>query len=154
MALNEHTDPVKMERGIIDDFIKVRKKRHMSQAEIAKKANMHQAAIGRIENGSTSPRLDTMLRMLEAMGYTLAIVPCGKGPASEITLDINSTLDTLREDDLKRIKSYADELKEEERQRKRAAFERTVALSNPMDIGYDDKATLEAELRRKYGLTD
>ncbi len=154
MALNEHTDPVKMERGIIDDFIKVRKKRHMSQAEIAKKANMHQAAIGRIENGSTSPRLDTMLRMLEAMGYTLAIVPCGKGPASEITLDINSTLDTLREDDLKRIKSYADELKEEERRRRMEALEDLMAMAKPMDIGDDYKAILEEELRRKHGYID
>ena len=154
MATNSNIDPERKESAIIDDFIKVRKKRHLTQAEIAEKANMQQAAVGRIENKSTSPRLDTMLKMLETMGYTLAIVPNAKGPASEITLDINSTMDTLREDDLKRIKAYADEIKEEDRRRRREAFEHMMSLCRPMDVGYDDKATLEAELRRKYGFTD
>ena len=151
MALNDNTNP---DHGIIDSFIKVRKKRHMSQAEVAKKAGMQQAAIGRIENKSTSPRLDTLLKMLDTMGYTLAIVPSFKGPASEITLDINSTLDLLREEDLKRIKAYADAVNEEDLRKRKEAFQKTLTMSRPMDIGYDDKATLEAELRRKYGFTD
>ena len=154
MATNSNINPVRNESAIIDDFIKVRKKRHLTQAEIARKANMQQAAVGRIENKSTSPRLDTMLRMLEAMGYTLAIVPSAMGPASEITLDINSTMDTLREDDLKRIKAYADELKEEDRRRRMEAFEDMMSLCRPMDIGDDYKEILEEELRRKHGYTD
>ncbi len=154
MAVNSNINPAKKESAIIDDFIKVRKKRHMSQAEIAKKANMHQAAVGRIENKSTSPRLDTMLKMLETMGYTLAIVPAFKGPASEITLDINSTMDLLREEDLKKIKTYADAVKEEDHRRRMEAFNEMVAMSKPMDIGDDYKAILEEELRRKYGFID
>lgn len=154
MATNSNAAPIRNESAIIDDFIKVRKKRHMSQAEIAKKANMHQAAVGRIENKSTSPRLDTMLKMLDTMGYTLAIVPRCKGPASEITLDINSTLDLLREDDLKRIKAYADAVQEEDLRRRREAFEDLMSLAKPMDIGDDYKAILEEELRRKHGFID
>lgn len=154
MATNSEAVSLKKESAIIDDFIKVRKTRHMSQAEIAKKANMHQAAVGRIENKSTSPRLETLLRMLEAMGYTLAIVPAYKGPESEITLDINSTLDLLGEEDLKRIKAYADAVREEDHRRRMEAFNEMVAMSKPMDIGDDYKAILEEELRRKYGFTD
>ena len=118
------------------------------------KAGMQQAAVGRIENKSTSPRLETLLKMLDAMGYTLAIVPAHKGPASEITLDINSTMDTLREDDLKRIKTYVDAVKEEDRRRRMEAFEDMMSLCRPMDIGDDYKAILEEELRRKHGFTD
>ncbi len=151
MALNDNTNP---DHGIIDSFIKVRKKRHMSQAEVAKKAGMQQAAIGRIENKSTSPRLDTLLKMLDTMGYTLAIVPSFKGPASEITLDINSTLDLLREEDLKRIKAYADAVKEEDKRQRMEAFEDMMSLCRPIDIGDDYKAILEEELRRKHGYTD
>lgn len=154
MATNSEAVSLKKESAIIDDFIKVRKKRHMSQAEIAKKANMHQAAVGRIENKSTSPRLETLLRMLETMGYTLAIVPAYKGPESEITLEINSTLDLLGEEDLKRIKAYADAVREEDHRRRMEAFNEMVAMSKPMDIGDDYKAILEEELRRKYGFTD
>ena len=47
MEVNTNTD------HIIDGFIDIRKKKKLSQAAVAKRADLHQAAVGRIENKST-----------------------------------------------------------------------------------------------------
>ena len=36
---------------------------------------MRQAVIARMENGITDPQLDTVLKVLAALGKTLAVVP-------------------------------------------------------------------------------
>lgn len=150
MAINSAR--TKNSNDLIDDFIKVRKARHMSQAEVAKKANLHQAAVGRIENKSTEPRLDTLMRMLDTMGYTLAIIPAFQEDEHAINLEINSVLGSLKEENLKRIKAYADELYAEELQKKKEAFDSLMKLARPIDLGDDYKAILMEELDRKYGM--
>ena len=60
MAINAESKPARLSDALIDDFIKVRKYKRMSQAELAKKSGLHQAAVGRIENKSTDPRLETL----------------------------------------------------------------------------------------------
>ena len=154
MAAEAGANISRIENSLINDFIKVRKKRHLSQAEVAKKASLHQAAVGRIENKSTSPRLDTMLKMLDTMGYTLAIVPSYRESEHSISLEINSTLDSLDEENLKRIKAYAEALREEELKKSMNAFSEFSKLCRPMDIDENYKAILEEELIRKHGNPD
>lgn len=154
MAAEANANMSRIESSLINDFIKVRKKRRLSQAEVAKKARLHQAAVGRIENKSTSPRLDTMLKMLDTMGYTLAIVPSYKEPEHSISLEINSTLDSLDEENLKRVKAYADALHEEDVKKSLDAFNEFSKLCRPMDIDENYRAILEEELIRKHGNLD
>lgn len=47
----------------------------MGQAELARRVGTEQPAISRIERDLISPSLDTLNRLLEAMGETLTIVP-------------------------------------------------------------------------------
>ena len=150
MVANEKTNPAKTGTDIIDDFIRLRKARHMSQTEVARKANLHQAAVGRIENKSTEPRLETLLKMLNTMGYTLAIIPAYDSPEYAINLEISEVLDNLKKENLERVKAYADGLHEEELRNKKEAFEELMSLAKPIDIGDDYKAILEEELIRKY----
>lgn len=154
MAAETSADMSKAESSLINDFIKVRKKRHLSQAEVARKASLHQAAVGRIENKSTSPRLDTMLKMLDPMGYTLAIVPSYKEPEHSISLEINSTLDCLDEENLRRVKAYAEALREEDLKKSMDAYNEFSKLCRPMDIDENYKSILEEELTRRHGNPD
>ena len=139
---------------LIDRFIELRKRKHMSQAAVASKADLHQAAVGRIENKSTNPQMETMLKLLDTMGYTLAIVPSGDAPAKEILLEIFSKIESFEEKSIKRIKAYVDALYEDDLNRRLKAFKSFDKLCRPIDIDDDYKTVLEEELIRKYESID
>lgn len=61
--------------NIIDQLIEKRKQQHLSQTELAKKANMTQSVIARIESKKTVPQIDTLMKIIIALGCTLEIVP-------------------------------------------------------------------------------
>ena len=151
MAANEKSNPSRTGNDIIDDFVKLRKSRHMSQTAIAKKAGLHQAAVGRIENKSTEPRLETLLKMLNTMGYTLAIIPSYDAPEYAINLEISEVLDNLKKENLERVKAYADALHEEDVKKSMDVFNEFSKLCRPMDIDENYRAILEEELIRKHG---
>jgi transcriptional regulator with XRE-family HTH domain len=70
----------------------------LSQRELAERAGTTQSVVGRIEAGLTSPRVDTVDRLLEAAGYRLAVElrPIGSDPViAAYKADIDRTL--LRE---------------------------------------------------------
>jgi len=50
-----------------------RRRAGLSQRVLAERAGVTQAAISRIEDGKTSPRFDTLERLLEACGFTLEL---------------------------------------------------------------------------------
>jgi|SRR5450432_2689583 len=52
-----------------------RSKANLSQRELGRRAGVTQASISRIEDGRTSPRLDTLERLLDACGFQLEVVP-------------------------------------------------------------------------------
>lgn len=52
-----------------------RKKANLSQRELGLRAGATQATISRIEEGLTSPRVETLERLLEACGFQLQLVP-------------------------------------------------------------------------------
>lgn len=63
---------------IIGEFIKARKEKNLTQKDLETLTGINQVNISRIEKMSTSPRIDTMKRLLKPLGYTLAIVPIEK----------------------------------------------------------------------------
>jgi transcriptional regulator with XRE-family HTH domain len=56
-----------------------RKRHGLDQAELARRVGTEQPAISRIERDVVSPSLDTLNRLFEAMGETLAITPTSLG---------------------------------------------------------------------------
>lgn len=52
-----------------------RRRAGLTQRGLADKAGVPQPAIARIERGSVTPRLDTMLNLMEAAGFTLEVSP-------------------------------------------------------------------------------
>lgn len=61
--------------GLITAMVQTQQKQGLSQRDLETLSGIKQPQIARMERGDTNPHLDTMLKVLAAMGKTLAIVP-------------------------------------------------------------------------------
>lgn len=61
--------------ALIAELIKARHERGFSQKKIEELSGVKQPVIARMERGETSPQIDTVLKVLAALGKTLAVVP-------------------------------------------------------------------------------
>lgn len=59
--------------ALIGELIKARKEKGISQRELEKMSGVKQPVIARMENGSTTPNLSTVLKVLAPLGKTLYI---------------------------------------------------------------------------------
>ncbi len=66
---------VDFEVELIGKLIEVRETKGLSQKELADLAGLKQPAIARIESMKTTPQIDTLFKILQPLGYTLAVVP-------------------------------------------------------------------------------
>lgn len=60
---------------IIDKLIEQRHSQGMTQKELATAASLTQPVIARLESKKTTPQLDTLLKIANALGCELMIVP-------------------------------------------------------------------------------
>lgn len=63
-----------MEKKLIDEMIKIRKEKNISQSKLAELTGSKQQAISRTENKEHSPSLKLFYSMINALGYELKIV--------------------------------------------------------------------------------
>ena len=61
--------------ALMGELVKARKERGLSQRELEKISGVKQPVIARIESGVSSPKLDTVVKLLAALGKKLTIVP-------------------------------------------------------------------------------
>ena len=61
--------------ALMGELIKARKEQGISQRKLEELSGVKQPVIARIENGSSNPQLETIIRLLAALGKTLAVVP-------------------------------------------------------------------------------
>ena len=61
--------------ALIGELIKARQEKGLSQKNLEELSGVKQPIIARMEKGTTSPQLDTILKVLAPLGKTLAIVP-------------------------------------------------------------------------------
>jgi HTH-type transcriptional regulator/antitoxin HipB len=52
-----------------------RKQQNLRQVDVAQKASVRQALVSDIENGVTTAKLDTVMRVLAALDLDLSVVP-------------------------------------------------------------------------------
>ena len=72
---DEEEKVIEMEKELIRSMVAIREEQGLSQAELAKKCNVKQPTIARMEKDAHSPLIDSLLRILAPLGYTLQIVP-------------------------------------------------------------------------------
>ena len=61
--------------SIIDRVIEERKKRDMTQSQLAEASGFTQSVIARFEGKKVMPQINTLCRILEALDCTVDIVP-------------------------------------------------------------------------------
>ena len=61
--------------AIIGEIIKARQEKGISQKKLEELSGVKQPIIARMEKGTTSPQIDTILKELLPLGKTLAVVP-------------------------------------------------------------------------------
>ena len=61
--------------ALITSLVQARKEQGLSQRALEAISGVKQPQIARIESGDSNPQLDTILKVLAAMGKTLAVVP-------------------------------------------------------------------------------
>ena len=58
-------------KELIDKIKVIRKEKQLSQIELAKKCNVPQSTIGRIENYSMNPTIDTLINILNVLNMEI-----------------------------------------------------------------------------------
>ena len=75
MVSPEDREQINLEGALIGKMVEAREARGLSQRELAEISGVKQPAIARIESMKSTPQLDTLLKVLVPLGYTLKIVP-------------------------------------------------------------------------------
>ena len=65
-------------RAIYAQIAELRKQQGITQQELEKLSGVRQPIIARIEKGTVSPQISTLIKILVPLGYTLAIAPIDK----------------------------------------------------------------------------
>ena len=74
----EEREKINFEVELIGKMIKAREEKGLSQRDLAELSGVKQPAIARMESMKSTPQLDTLLKVLVPLGYTLQIVPLSK----------------------------------------------------------------------------
>lgn len=64
-----------LEYEFICNFIRIRKNKGLSQKGLAEMSGVVREQIAKIENQLNSPQLNSLIKVLEPIGYTVKIVP-------------------------------------------------------------------------------
>ena len=70
-------EEIRLDVELTGKMIEARESRGMTQRDLAEASGLKQSAIARIESRRSTPRVDTLLKLLAPLGYTLSIVPLG-----------------------------------------------------------------------------
>lgn len=74
----EQAMEIQLEQEIIEATIEARKQCNLTQRELSKKSGIKQPVIARIEKYANSPQINTLIKLLYPMGYTIKVVPFKK----------------------------------------------------------------------------
>ena len=64
---------INFEKDLINQIIAIREREGLSQSELASKASVKQSQIARFEKATHSPQIDSILKILYPLGYTLKL---------------------------------------------------------------------------------
>lgn len=66
-------EQIKKEYELIEQIVKIRKQKKISQVELAKKASVSQQAISRLEREKHMPKIDTLMKIVHGLGLKLTL---------------------------------------------------------------------------------
>lgn len=79
LVLNqEDLNAIELEKDLIRTMVQIREEKGLTQSQLAEICNVKQPVIARMESSVHSPQINSLLKILAPLGYTLQIVPIGK----------------------------------------------------------------------------
>lgn len=76
LGISEEDEKViELEKNLIRTMVSIREEKGITQMQLAEICKVRQPMIARMESSAHSPQLDSLLRVLVPLGYTLQIVP-------------------------------------------------------------------------------
>ena len=73
-----HIWVIELEKNLITPLVQIREEKELTQAQLADICEVSQPVIARLETAVHSPQLNSLLKILVPLGYTLEIVPLKK----------------------------------------------------------------------------
>lgn len=78
LSLNqEDKNIIELEKDLIRTMVAIREEKGLTQSQLAEMCNLKQPVIARMETSVHSPQINSLLKVLTPLGYTLQIVPMG-----------------------------------------------------------------------------
>ena len=74
----ETQNAIDLEKDLIRTMVAIREKKGLTQSQLAEMCHVNQPVIARMESSIHSPQIDSLLKILTPLGYTLQIVPMSK----------------------------------------------------------------------------
>lgn len=74
----ENQNAIELEKDLIRTMVAIREEKGLTQTQLAEICNVKQPVIARMESSVHSPQIDSLLKILTPLGYTLQIVPMGE----------------------------------------------------------------------------
>lgn len=74
----EDQNAIELEKDLIRTMVSIREKKGLTQSQLAEICHVKQPVIARMEASVHSPQIDSLLKILTPLGYTLQIVPMGE----------------------------------------------------------------------------
>ena len=74
----EDQNAIELEKELIRTMINIREEKGLTQSQLAEICNVKQPVIARMESAVHSPQINSLLKILAPLGYTLQIVPINK----------------------------------------------------------------------------
>lgn len=74
----ENQNAIALEKDLIRTLVAIREEKGLTQSQLAEICNVKQPVIARMESAVHSPQIDSLLKILTPLGYTLQIVPMGR----------------------------------------------------------------------------
>lgn len=67
-----------LEKNVIRGLVEARKSQKLSQRVVGERAGIIRETVAKIENNLNSPQINTLIKLLEPIGYTLGVIPLEK----------------------------------------------------------------------------
>ena len=74
----ENQNAIALAKDLIRTLVAIREEKGLTQSQLAEMCNVKQPVIARMESAVHSPQIDSLLKILTPLGYTLQIVPMGR----------------------------------------------------------------------------
>lgn len=74
----EDENLIELEKELLRTLVQLREEKGLTQAQLAELCHVKQPVIARMESAAHSPQIDSLLKILAPLGYTLKIVPMEK----------------------------------------------------------------------------